>query len=172
MHPRPPENTHKVPPRHARRAEERPRGAQESPTNVQDTPKKGLTLSKIELGEAQGASGMWLSQHVLSERHQHRISFVFCAVRQTSDMRFVLVFTIQNACRAYFALPIGTHPKTSQNHALEPPKPSPNLLRTLQNRARSAPGRSKNKQAKSVQKVHKIRPRAKKRRPRAKNGPT
>ena len=58
--------------------------------------------------------------------------------------------------------------KTWENRPLDPPKPSPERLGPLQNRARSVPRRMKTNQA--GQKTWQEAPHAPKKRPRAKNG--
>ena len=153
----------------------RPRGAQEAPKRGQEPPKRTQKPakctqelpprdpdpSKTELGDLQDKFLAQSWQKTLFDRRPGRILFVFSVVRWMADMRFVLVFPIQNACRAFFALHACAGKKTSKNKALGHPKPSPDPLGTLQNRARAPqdaqkPAKNNNKRSKK----HKMPPRS------------
>ena len=125
----------------------RPRSSQERPRETkrtqkpakctQELPPRDPDPSKTELGDLQDKFLAQSWQKTLFDRRPGRILFVFSVVRWMADMRFVLVFPIQNACRAFFALHACAGKKTSKNKALGHPKPSPDPLGSLQNRARA-----------------------------------
>ena len=92
-------------------------------------------------------------------------------------MRFVLVFTIRNACRAFFASHAQAQQKTSKNKAWEPPKPSPDTPEpskiepgVAQESKKTA--KASKKWQRSTQEAAKEAPKSEKRRPRAKNEQT
>ena len=169
-----PKSTPRASKRYPRNAQEASKSGRQAPKSTQKTakthPKESPNPPKSCPASLKAALARDLRNKPCSKDPQIDFRVVLDSVRRMADMRFVLVFTVRNACRAFFAIPVGKQWKTMKNLGLEPPKPSPGPPETLQNRARSVSGRTKTGQewqrnaaraAKRAQEVHKTRPRAK-----------
>ena len=164
----------RAPKRRSRGAQEAPKKGQEPPKRAQkpamctqELPPRDPGPSKTAPGNLQDKFLARSRRKALFDRRPGRILHVFSVVRWMADMRFVLFFPIQNACRACFELQARKRKKTSKNKTLGSPKPSPDPPGTRQNRARHAQRRTKTGQ--EPQQTQHETENASKKHPRAKN---
>ena len=163
----------------------RQRGAQEAPKSAQETPKSGQEAPKSAQDmlktfqnprrRPSRAEFLYVCSlecpEVRFRRPLGRFLFICGVARQLAEMRFVLVFPIQNASWATFASQACVHEQISKNRAPGPPKSDPEVSKSRpgeQNRARAA-----KLERKRANKRRRSAPEAKnapKERPKAKNG--
>ena len=135
-----------------------PRASQSRPSGSQEPSKRGSGPSKTQPCEPQDE---FLAQSVLTalfDSLQVRNLVVFGTARGTADMRFVLVFPIQNASQACLALHVCMLEKTFKNRSPELPKPFRNRARRVLERPKIGPERRRTQQ--KTQNAPTKRPRA------------
>ena len=127
-------------------AKEASKSAQEAPQRGPEVAKSGQeapkTLQKSRLEILQKEIFQICGLHCPRVRFRwlrDRFFFVFCLARKVVDTRFVLVFPIQNASPAVFALHVCVHEQACKNIALGAPKLVPEARKTRSGRAKSAP---------------------------------